>query len=164
MKVLGAINMGQITYDYAAASIMHLIDGVDVSATSATAQIQKYRGILESLKSKSTGTTGALVETGVMSYLSAKISEFVIKRQITTQLLFDSVQGGVASLSLATQLGATLHRPKSLEDFAEMMNLFVMMAFSLGLASAVVTTDFFQHVVYDTLRFTTVVGCWPMSY
>ena len=61
-----------------------------------------------------------------------------------TKLLFDSVQGGAASSSLATQLGATLHRPKSMEDFAEMMNLFVMMAFSLGWASAVVTTDSFS--------------------
>jgi hypothetical protein len=162
MKVLGAINMGQITYDYAAASIMHLIDGVDVAGSTATAQIAKYRGILESLKSKSTGTTGALVETGVMSYLWAKISEFVIKRKMTTKLLFDSMQGGAASSSSATQLGATLHRPKSMEDFAEMMNLFVMMAFSLGLASAVVTTDFFQHVVYDTLRVHN--RCWMIAH
>ena len=51
-----------------------------------------------------------------MSYLSAKISEFVIKRQITTQLLFDSVQGGVASLSLATQLGARLATPDELHQ------------------------------------------------
>ena len=85
MKVLGAINMGQITYDFAAASIMHLIDSVDISASTATAQITKYRGILESLKGKATGTTGALVETGVMSYLWAKISEFVIKRKMTTK-------------------------------------------------------------------------------
>ena len=162
MKVLGAINMGQITYDYAAASIMHLIDGVDVEKDSATAQIAKYRGILESLKSKSTGTSSAIVETGVMSYLWAKISEFVMKRKMTTKLLFDSVQGGAASSSSATQLGATLHRPKSMEDFAEMMNLFVMMAFSLGLASAVVTTDFFQHVVYDTLRVHN--RCWMLAH
>ena len=162
MKVLGAINMGQITYDYAAASIMHLIDGVDVTAASATAQIAKYRGVLESFKSKATGTTGALVETGVMPYLWAKISEFVMKRKMTTKLLFDSVQGGAASSSSATQLGATLHRPKSMEDFAEMMNLFVMMAFSLGLASAVVTTDFFQHVVYNTLRVHT--RCWMIAH
>jgi hypothetical protein len=77
MKVLGAINMGQITYDFAAASIMNLIDEVDVSKDTATAQIAKYRGILESLKGKATGTTAALIDTGVMSYLWAKISEFV---------------------------------------------------------------------------------------
>ena len=162
MKVLGAINMGQITYEFAAASIMNLIDEVDVKMDTATAQIAKYRGILESLKGKATGTTAAIIDTGVMSYLWAKISEFVIKRQLSTKLLFDSVQGGAASSSSATQLGATLHRPKSMEDFAEMMNLFVMMAFSLGLASAVVTTDFFQHVVYDTIRIHN--RCWKLAH
>ena len=30
MKVLGAINMGQITYDFAAASFMNLIDNVEM--------------------------------------------------------------------------------------------------------------------------------------
>ena len=49
-----------------------------------------------------------------------------------------------------------------MEDFAEMMNLFVMMAFSLGLALAVVTTGFFQHVVYDTLRVHN--RCWKLAH
>ena len=52
MKILGAINMGQITYNYAVASIMHLIDQVDVTHASAYARIAKYRSMMESLKGK----------------------------------------------------------------------------------------------------------------
>ena len=39
-----------------------------------------------------------------------------------------------------------------MEDFSEMMNLFIMMASALGLVSSLVIADYFQHVVYDVMR------------
>ena len=149
MKILGAINMGQITYDFAVASIMHLIDEVDVTAPSATPRIAKYRGMMESLKGKANQRGDQPADTGVFNYLWAKVSEFVMKREASARLLLDSL--GTTSSSV-TQMAATLYRPKTMEDFSEMMNLFVMMASALGLVSAIVVTDYFQHVVYDVMR------------
>ena len=149
MKILGAINMGQITYDYAVASIMHLIDQVDVTAASATARIAKYRGMMESLKGKANQRGDQPADTGVFNYLWAKVSEFVMKRDASAKLLLDSVASTSSSVS---QMAATLYRPKTMEDFSEMMNLFTMMASALGLVSALVIADYFQHVVYDVMR------------
>ena len=149
MKILGAINMGQITYDFAVASIMHLIDEVDVTVASATARIAKYRGMMESLKGKANQRGDEPADTGVFNYLWAKISEFVMKREAGAKLLLDSVTSASSSV---TQMAATLHHPKTMEDFSEMMNLFIMMASALGLVSALVIADYFQHVVYDVMR------------
>ena len=118
MKILGAINMGQqITYDFAVASIMHLIDEVDVTVDSANARIAKYRGMMESLKGKANQRGEEPADTGVFNYLWAKISEFVMKREAGARLLLDSV---TTSSSSVTQMAATLYRPKTMEDFAEM--------------------------------------------
>jgi len=149
MKILGAINMGQITYDFAVASIMGLIDDVNVGDASATASIAKYRGMLESLKGKASQRGDQPADTGVFNYLWAKISEFVMKREANVKLLLDSVTTGTTSVS---QMLATLHRPKTMEDFSEMMNLFTMMASALGLLSSIVIADYFQHVIYDVMR------------
>ena len=149
MKILGAINMGQITYDFAVASIMGLIDDVDVSAQSATASIAKYRGMLESLKGKASQRGDQPADTGVFNYLWAKISEFVMKREANVKLLLESVTTATTSVS---QMVATLHRPKTMEDFSEMMNLFTMMASALGLVSSIVIADYFQHVIFDVMR------------
>ena len=149
MKILGAINMGQITYDFAVASIMGLIDDVNVGDASATASIAKYRGMLESLKGKASQRGDQPADTGVFNYLWAKISEFVMKREANVKLLLDSVTTATTSVS---QMLATLHRPKTMEDFSEMMNLFTMMASALGLVSSLVIADYFQHVIYDVMR------------
>ena len=47
---------------------------------------------------------------------------------------------------------ATIHRPSSMEGFAEMINMFIMICSGLGVMSVLVLTDFFEHAVYDTIR------------
>jgi hypothetical protein len=120
MKILGAINMGQITYDFAVASIKHLIDHVDVTVATAAASIAKYRGMMESLKGKANQRGDGPADTGVLNYLWANISEFVVKRDAGAKLLLDSA---ASTSSSVTQMAATLYRPKTMEDFSEMMNL-----------------------------------------
>ena len=39
-------------------------------------------------------------------------------------------------------LSATIFRPQRMEDFAEMINLFIMMAHALAVTSVLVLTDF----------------------
>ena len=72
-----------------------------------------------------------------------------MKREAGAKLLLDSVTSASSSV---TQMSATLHRPKTMEDFSEIMNLFIMMASALGLVSSLVIADYFQHVVYDVMR------------
>ena len=105
--------------------------------------------MMESLKGKASQRGEQPADTGVLNYLWAKVSEFVMKREASARLLLDSL---ATTSSSVTQMAATLYRPKTMEDFSEMMNLFVMMASALGLVSAIVITDYFQHVVYDVMR------------
>ena len=45
-----------------------------------------------------------------------------------------------------------IFRPQRMEDFAEMINLFIMMAHALAVTSVLVLTDFFESAVFDTIR------------
>eukprot|EP00966_Prymnesium_polylepis_P150829 3483986-Prymnesium_polylepis.1 len=39
-----------------------------------------------------------------------------------------------------------------MEEFAKIINLFIMICSGLGVMSVLVLTDFFEHAVYDTIR------------
>ena len=161
--ILTAISNGQVTLEYANWRIQELIDDVDVANEAAPNIISKLRGKLDGLKVKANNEKasvcmpcGSAVDMGIFSYLWAKVSEYVMTRNMQVRMMLDAtmaigLQVNAASSSTST-LSATIHRPEKMEDFAEMMNLFTMMCTALAVASALIITDFFEHAVYDTIR------------
>ena len=52
----------------------------------------------------------------------------------------------------SSELSAKVVRPETFVQFAEMMNLFTLYMHGLQICSVMVLADFFEHVVYDTIR------------
>ena len=90
-------------------------------------------------------------DSGVFSFLWAKLSEFVVKDEMKLRLGGDTStsDGGSSSTS---SLVAKIHPPKNEAQFFEMLNLFIMYSHALGLCNCVVVTDFFQQVVFDSMN------------
>ena len=47
---------------------------------------------------------------------------------------------------------ARVVRPRTWIEFMEGLNLFMMYVTALGLTSAIILADFFEHVIFDTMR------------
>jgi hypothetical protein len=89
-----------------------------------------------------------LHDSGILTFLYAKVSEFVTKKEMQIRLSTDSGSARESHVDLA----AKLFRPTDLVQFSEMLNLFTMYAHALAVANVLVVTDFFEHVVFDTVR------------
>ena len=151
--ILAAINVGQITMEAAVVAVADLIDDASDSET-----ISKLRGRLDCLKVlKSTAAhadainSGTPVDMGIFTFLWGRVSEFVMKRMMQVKL-FSLPAETTTSDGKGAGLSATIFRPQRMEDFAEMINLFIMMAHALAVTSVLVLTDFFESAVFDTIR------------
>ena len=57
---------------------------------------------------------------------------------------------------------AKLVRPKTMVDLFELMNLYIMFYTSLGLGSTILITQFFEFVIFDTIRIRRKQ--WPVAF
>ena len=62
------------------------------------------------------------------------------------------VREGSSSSTGSSSFTARLYRPSSMAEFAEMMNLFVMLCHGLAIASVMVLTEFFASAVHDLIK------------
>eukprot|EP00966_Prymnesium_polylepis_P096170 2228590-Prymnesium_polylepis.1 len=152
--ILNAINLGMVSIQTAVMKMAGLIEVADADVQA------RLRGRLECLKvvrnDKFTLTTSSVADVGMFACIWGKVSEFVTKRVMQVHLGAAAIAGSVdrdggdGTMSLTVR--STIHRPSSMEEFAEMINLFIMMCSGLGVMSALVLTDFFEHAVYDNIR------------
>ena len=117
--------------------------------------IQKLKDRMEMLRTVSdiksklpSSAFGGLFDTGVLTFMWAKVSEFVMTKGMQVKLQSESPKED----GKAADLNATIHRPDTMEAFAEMMNLFGMYMHGLGLCQFLMLSDFFEHAVFDTIR------------
>ncbi|MEC8422323.1 MAG: hypothetical protein VX000_01030, partial [Myxococcota bacterium] len=155
-EIMNAITTGAIPYEDALVALGGLADS-EADATRAAALWRRYEMLS---KAKEVGklalTTTALEDTGVFSWLWAKTSEHVATRAIDTSV---SVEVGPPGAPPTSHSGATqnllvshLKVFKSEWDFMECCNLFLMYCTTLGLASALTLTSFYEYFVFDSLR------------
>ena len=155
-EIMNAITTGAIQYEDALVALGGLADA-EGDATRAAALWRRYEMLS---KAKEVGklalTTTALEDTGVFSWLWAKTSEHVATRAIDTSV---SVEVGPPGAPPTSHSGATqnllvshLKVFKSEWDFMECCNLFLMYCTTLGLASALTLTSFYEYFVFDSLR------------
>ena len=153
--ILNAVNTGLVSLNSAIMRIAELIEAADGEAA-----IARLRGRLDCLRIVKTDklslASSSVVDVGMFSYIWGKVSEFVSKRVMQVHLgataLVGSLDsdGGDGTMSLSVR--ATIHRPSTMEEFSEMMNLFIMICSGLGVMTALVLTDFFEHCIHDTIR------------
>ena len=151
--ILTAIGNGLTTVEAAVMRILELID-----AETDDLKVSQLKGRLEGLKIlKDSKTTlvdlasASCLDVGVYTFIWYKVSEYVMKVRATISL--GSVDtGSGSSTSSRSGLSATLHRPRSFTEFAEMLNMFILFCQGLAVLSAMVLTDFFESVVFDTIR------------
>ena len=153
--MLNAINLGMISIQSAVMRVAELIE-----TSSEEALQSKLRSRLECLKvvkgDKFALTSSSVADVGMFAFIWGKVSEFVMKRVMQVHLgasvMAGSLDpnGGDGAMSLAIR--STVHRPSTMEEFAEMINLFIMICSGLGVMSVLVLSDFFEHAVYDTIR------------
>jgi hypothetical protein len=145
--ILSAIGAGLITFELAVMKLGELIE----SCTDAS-DLTKLKTRLDMLKMlKETGVKditkmaqGTAVELGIYTYLWAKVSEYVMVVSETIKL---ECSGGSSSV-----FSAKLHRPSTMEEFSEMMNMFTVLCVAIGLATGALVGQFFQAVVFRTIR------------
>ena len=88
---------------------------------------------------------------GAYRYVFARVSEYVmVSRNSGAAWLTVSQEVKDAAVS-ATSLKAPTHHPKAAAQFFEMLNLWIMVVHSTGMASAVIVTTFLQRVVYHPM-------------
>ena len=152
--MLNAINLGMVSLQGAVMKIAELIE------VAEEAQQSKLRSRLECLKVIKTDkfalATSSVSDVGMFSFIWGKVSEFVMKRVMQVHLgasaMVGSLDAETGEGSMSLSIRSTIHRPSKMEEFSEMINLFIMFCTGMGVMSALVTSDFFEHAVYDTIR------------
>ena len=152
--VLQAVSVGQITIEHAMIAYAGFIDGCDPD--SEKEKLQAFRETYKLLSSTkdmagfAAGST-ASADVGVWTWLYGKVSVFVAEKGMQTTVTLDT--GSVLSEgNKATVLSTTIKRFKNPWDFMEALNLFMMFAVSLGLCTCTVMAEFYEFVVFDTIR------------
>ena len=93
-----------------------------------------------------------LFDTGILTFMLAKISAFVMEKGMQVKLSVSTPSGDKTNAS--SDMTARLVRPQHMYmymwQFSEMLNLFIMYAHALAISSSVISTDFVEHVVSTT--------------
>ena len=153
-QLLMAIQNGRTTMEMAIFKLCELMD----TETNATKRaVLKNR--MDCMKTASdiraklpSGAFTGLYDTGVLTFMWAKVSEFVMSKSMQVKLHVEGVKPSSSDSTSASDLSAKVVRPSSMEEFGEMLNLYTMYLHGLGVCSALLITDFFEHAVYDSIR------------
>ena len=101
------------------------------------------------------GVSGAQADAGepygAYTWLLAMVVGFVTAGTIVAKSTLGPASSS-ASSGAGSRHTAKLLRPKSLLDFFEVMNLYIMFYTSLGFGATTLITQFFEFVVFDTIR------------
>ena len=154
--ILAAVQNGLLTMENAVLKLATLIEDADdedvqnslmrrLDILKTSADIQHKTG---------QGAFSGLFDSGILTYMWAKTSEFVMTRDMQVKLAVDLLSTGDASASTSANGGPKLKfmRPSTMAEFAEMMNLFAMYLAGLGVASFFLLSEFYEHIVFDSIR------------
>ena len=101
------------------------------------------------------GVSGAQADAGepygAYTWLLAMVVGFVTAGTIVAKSTLGPASSS-ASSGAGSRHTAKLLRPKSLLDLFEVMNLYIMFYTSLGFGATTLITQFFEFVVFDTIR------------
>ena len=148
-SVVQAAMYGHCSVCESAGELARRLDDADTELAAS-----KIRGAMDSLKI--VGDTVAPSVQGLMAYLWAKVSEIISKRVSGVTRLVTAGKGR------ASDFVATLSRPKTVDEFYELVHLFVMALIAFGLASPSIAYKFVDDVVFATIR--TLKETWKVAF
>ena len=128
-----------------------------VSAAGTQIEVSKLNALISSL-AKTEEQGNSLAEAGVASggdllggltYAYAMAGRVVRLNQSNTLVVAGSVEK--SSETVARTLRATITRPRSMEEFADMLQAWTMICHAFGLANVLLMGAFLRDVVYDTM-------------
>jgi hypothetical protein len=150
--ILSAVSFGQISVESA---LFQLSDLLEEAATDTARLLIKGR--MESLKVlkprvDQEGEGFVPVSLGIYSFIWAKCSEYVMSQAYLDRVSVDARDSSGSSGAASSSFTARVFRPGSMNDFGEIINLFIMICHGLAVASCMLLTEFFATVVYEGMR------------
>ena len=150
--LLTAVGNGRVTLDVVVLKLCEFMEEEDDDTERA--KIKQRLDCISTAtsiraKASSSAFTG-LFDTGILTFMLAKVSGFVMEKGMQIKLSVSTFSEDKAVSS--SDMRATLVRPSTMWEFSEMLNLFIMYTHALAISTVLVLTDFFEHVVYDTIR------------
>jgi hypothetical protein len=148
--ILTAVSNSLITLDIAVFKLCELIE-VESDEAVAAGLVRRLECLktASDIKAKTTGpgNFSGLMDTGILTFMLAKVSGFVMNKEMEIKL-----QGNKKSSDSSSDLTAKLVRPANMVECSEMFNLFILYVHALAISNVLVITDFFEHAFYDTIR------------
>ena len=156
------LNQGLISIEQVSMLYAGFIDDEDDDDTKKT--LMYNLKLLMSMKDLP-GVVGSQAETGepygVLTWLLAMVASFVAAGTIVAKTSLGPADASTSS-GAGTRHVAKLVRPKTMVDLFELMNLYIMFYTSLGLGSTILITQFFEFVIFDTIRMRSKQ--WPVAF
>ena len=150
--ILQAISNGMVTMEQAAIVYAGFIDEeTDSDKRSALRETYKLLTSTKDFKAFTSGSN-APMDQGYWTWLYGKVSTFVAERGMQTTVSLEVGSSSAADEKKNGVLSSTIKRFKNSWDFMEALNLFMMFATALGLCSCVALAEFYEFVVFDTIR------------
>jgi hypothetical protein len=150
--LLTAVGNGRVTLDVVVLKLCEFMEEeADKNARATLKNRLDCISTATAIRAKaSPAAFSGLFDTGILTFMLAKVSAFVMEKGMQIKLSVSNPSEDRAAASADMQ--AKLVRPDYMWQFAEMLNLYIMYSHALAISSAVILTDFFEHVVYDTIR------------
>ena len=164
-EILAAVKHGRLTREDAIAHMAERGSAVDPAQETAAHQIRQIEFAVKALEA----TKGTLSNTsssaeGALLYVLFKLSSAFCGRSATAVCLdCDKGDGSPgSSSSSAKSFSAQLVRPTSEASMFSLLNMFIAVSHSTGLANVLALTVFLEDVVYEPLRAGVIV--WPVAF
>ena len=144
--VMRAALAGHCTYEEAAAE---MTDRLWDAADSLTAQ--KLTGMLAQLKTMSASASAAVTQQGrcVLTFIWAKLGGYMESQFSGGTVRLSSLD---PKASVSSELSAKVRRPKSKDEFYEMLHYFQAVVHTIGIAALMVVSPFVTNVVFHTIN------------
>ena len=156
------LNQGLVSMDQVSMLYAGFIDDESDEDTKRT--LMYNLKLLMSMKDLP-GVVGAQAEGGepygVLTWLLAMVASFVAAGTIVAKTTLGPADASTSS-GTGSRHVAKLVRPKTMVDLFELMNLYIMFYTSLGLGSTILITQFFEFVIFDTIRMRSKQ--WPVAF
>ena len=150
-ELVTAVQNGLLTK---ADAVTHLSGWLDAEGDGAAAKRDKATSTMKMLSMmdaiEPTSTVGSV--QGPFRFVYAKVSYYVSSGVGMAAFQIDNVSESFKEASSASVHTAKLYVPKTVEEFFEALNLWVMVCHAVGLANVLVLTRFIHEAVHMNIR------------
>jgi hypothetical protein len=149
-EIMQAIANSRVTMETVVLKLCNLVEeaATDSVRVTVTRRLECIKTACDIQHKVGAELSNNLFDTGILTFMWAKVSEFVMAKDMQVKLTSDLTKSEGASANKS----AKVVRPQDAMEFGEMLNLFILYTHTLGICSCVMVIDFFEHIVYDTIR------------